>query len=545
MHVLVFTTDVIPLPGIPTSGTALRTWGLIEGLRAHGHQVTISVPKNALKGARSLTGSQGSSEQLTAALRELQETAFDSLNQASIIQDLRPDLILCGHWPAMTLQAKPEQPVIIDLAGPHLLERHYQGMRNHVGAVLGKLHAISCADYFIVSGPKQRLYFMSFLLRAQIDQPEKRMVTIPMPLDPHPPEHPRGNGDFPHFIFGGVFLPWQNPRHSLEQVAEALTARDQGKLTLIGGKHPNYSIDEGVYDTLFKTLSRNRRVETKPMLPYDKFVSELGAADVAVDLMSWNLERELAMTIRSTTYLWSGLPVIYNDFADLGALISRYDAGWCVPPDDSAALGAVLDEVYRDPAAVREKSRNASRLAREIFSWDRAVEPLLQLFGTSGRGRPREVDIIVDFPDTAEFPLVSGKPVEQQFVCRLDGLSRIECRIATHDVSQQQPITFSLFELEANGAAPASRGTLPRFLLAQQQIQGNAIKNNEWFALDVDPVRNSAGRTFILRMESEGAAQGASPWAVKGQPYPLTSFTYGGAQVDQTSLCLRTTCSSG
>ena len=544
MHVLVFTTDVIPLPGLPTSGTALRTWGLIQGIRAHGHKVTISVPKNALKGARAIAQEKDRTGTLASQLKELQENSFDSINQQSIIQDLKPDVILCGHWPAMTLQSKPAQPLIIDLAGPHLLERHYQGMRNHVGAVLGKLHAISSADYFIVSGPKQRLYFMSFLLRAQIDQPEKRMVTIPMPLDPSTPVHPRGNGDYPHFIFGGVFLPWQNPRFALEHVAEALTERNQGKLTLIGGKHPNYSIDEGVYDTLFKNLSRNPRVETKPMLPYEKFVEELGAADVAVDLMSWNLERELAMTIRSTTYLWSGLPVIYNDFADLGSLIAKYDAGWCVPPENPGALRSVIDQIYSNPAAVRGKSANATRLARDLFSWDTAVEPLLQLFGSSSRARPREVDIIVDFPDSAAFPLIAGKSVEQQFVCRLDGLSRVECRLATHDVSPRDPITFSLFELEKNGSASGSSAS--RLLVAQQQIEGNAIKNNEWFALDLEPVQDSAGRSFVFRMESEASAkEGASPWAVKGQPYPLTSFSYGGSRIDHTALCLRTTCTGG
>lgn len=547
MQILAFTTDVIPLPGLPTSGTALRTWGLIEGIRAHGHRVTISVPKNALRSLEQSIGSavQSADERraISLQLAELEEHAFDSINQGSIIQGLRPDAILCGHWPAMTLQSKPEQPLIIDLAGPHLLERHYQGMRNHVAAVLGKLHAISCADYFIVSGPRQRLYFMSFLLRAAIDEPEKRTVTIPMPLPPQPEEHPPGNGEYPRFIFGGVFLPWQNPRSSLEQVAASLTERNHGHLTLIGGKHPSYEIDEGLYAELFRKLSQHPRVTTKPMLPYDAFLAELRSADVAVDLMSWNLERELAMTIRSTSYLWSGLPVIYNDYADLGALITRYDAGWCVSPDEPAQLRRVLDEIYEDPTVVRRKSQNATKLASEVFSWDRSVVPLLDLFGSSTRGRPREVDIIVDFPDSAAFPLLDGRAVEQQFVCRLDGLARLECRLATHNRALNRPITFSLFEV---GDGPASQSS-SRFLVAQKLVDGGSIKNNEWFALDIDPVRDSAGRSFVLRIESdvEGEAESASPWAVKGRPYPLTAFSYAGKPIDQMALCLRTTCVGG
>lgn len=546
MKIVVFTTDVTPLAGLPTSGTALRTYGLIQGLKAHGHEVITSVPKSALGNLLRSVDRVSLDSKTQAEIDLLERCAFDGSNQGALISEFSPDAILCGHWPAMTLQTKPSQAVIIDLAGPHLLERHYQGSANQLGAIMAKVGVVGAADYYIVSGPRQRLYFLSFLLRAQVPNAEKRIVTIPMPLDPHVPSRTQFSGDpndFPRFVFGGVFLPWQDPSAALEQVAASVLQRNKGSLTLIGGAHPNYPIKEGVYAKLFQELGKNPRVVTKPLLPYAQFLDELSQADVAVDLMKWNLERELAMTIRSTTYLWAGVPVIYNDYADLGELIRRYDAGWCVSPSDRTQLAEVVERIVSDPALVMQKSANASRLARELFAWDRAVEPLLPFLSVSDRGKLRETDIIVDFPDSASFPLVDGTPVEQYFVCRIDGLSRVECRIATHGRSVASPVTFSLYEVP-DGQPAAASAQNKRFLIAQKMAAPDSIVNNEWFALDVEPLRDSGGKTFLLRIESSSTteASSASPWAVKGSPYPLIGFYYGSKPQEHAALCLRTTC---
>ena len=358
MRILVFTTDLIPLPGVATSGTALRTWGIAQGLKAHGHEIVISVPRSALSGFNRTAASSDLPSETIAMLGELKRLAFDSSNQEEILATVNPDAIVCGHWPAMTLSQKPRQPLIIDLAGPHILERHYQKSDNQPGAIIAKLNAVASADSYIVSGPSQRLYFLSYLLRAGVDDAAGRIAEITMPLDPNLPDFPvRGlAADSPRFVFGGVFLPWQDPSRALLGLSAELTARGRGMLRLIGGKHPNYDIDSALYRELFAELSKNSRVTTLPMLPYEKFISELGQSDVALDVMRWNLERQLAVTIRSTTYLWAGVPVIYNDFADLAGLVRNYDAGWTISPDDPSALKQVIEQIYSDPSVIAAKS---------------------------------------------------------------------------------------------------------------------------------------------------------------------------------------------
>ena len=546
MRILVFTTDIIPLEGLPTSGTALRTFGLIQGLRAHGHEVLISVPKNAIDGLKKTIDLPSLPEHTRIEFQKLSEIAFDASNQNGILADTSPDAVVCGHWPAMTMNSKPAQPLIIDLAGPHMLERHYQDEPNQIGAVLGKLNAVANADFYIVSGPKQRLYFLSYLLRAGVREPESKIVEITMPLNPALPRRAAANPEtFPHFVFGGVFLPWQNPVNGIRIVAEELRSRNKGQLTCIGGKHPNYNIKEGVYQALFDELSQHPRAQIRPMLPYEEFISELCRFDAAIDLMEWNLERELAVTIRSTTYLWAGVPVIYNNYADISRLIQRYDAGWCVDPSDSQAVKNVIKEIYESPELVRRKSENAQTLAREVFSWDRAVEPLLGCLVRPEKKRLRETDIIVDFPDNADYPITASGQIEQYFVCRVNGLNRVECRIATHDRSLNNPLAVELFEIESSDAPDKKTLHLgQRTLVAREELEGASLKNNEWHALDVPQQEHSAGKAYVLRLSSNEREQSssASPWTVKGSPYPMMGFYHGTQRIEHAALCFRTTC---
>lgn len=550
MKFLVFTTDVIPLPGFPTSGTALRTYGFIQGLRSHGHEVIVSVPSGALSNFRKAVDIHSLEASTQKEVEQLESNAFHSHNQGKILADTNPEIVFCGHWPAMTPSLKPSQILVVDLAGPHLLERHYQSSPDQKAAILGKLAVLANADFFVVSGPSQRLYFLSFLLRAGVEHPESRIVTIPMPLDPCMPEPlPEMVRDdaYPRFVFGGVFLPWQNPMDGLRTVSNELLKRERGRLMLIGGPHPHYEIKSGLYEGLFKELEKNPRVITRPMLPLQAFIEELTRADIALDLMQWNLERQLAVTIRSTTYLWAGLPIIYNDYADLSALVRAYDAGWCISPDNRTDLVRTIETIIQDPEQVQQKASNARRLAQEVFSWDKAVKPLLDLLQTPAKEKLWEVDIILDCPEKADLFVMMEHRIQQYFICRLDGLTRLECRIATHEKQIVKPVTFRLYHLTRNGHYHLSLiHQQPKKLVVEKVALEEDLRNNEWFALDTKPIPASAGEMFLLEIEAQQSiyAESISPWAIRTSPYPMLELHYGDTCLTHMALCMRTTCSA-
>jgi hypothetical protein len=106
---------------------------------------------------------------------------------------------------------------------------------------------------------------------------------------------------------------------------------------------------------------------------------------VAVEVMEYNLERELAFTTRTIEYLWCGMPVLYNDFSEISGHIRDYDAGWTVDPKSESEINLALDEIFSSPEKVKEKGLNAARLVADRFSWDKTIQPLVDYLNNPTR----------------------------------------------------------------------------------------------------------------------------------------------------------------
>lgn len=500
---------------MPASGTALRAQGYIDGFSALGHEVVISVPHAAID----------SSEQFGvggADLESWRELAFCHRTQNSIVSRVRPDLILCGHWPAVLFSTKPSVPLVLDLAGPHLLERHFQGAGKFDSALIAKLNAIAMADLYIVSGPSQRLYFLSFLMRTKVEQPEERIVEIPMLYGTPPSARPARqiSTDYPRIIFAGVFLPWQDPSDALRKAVEVLKRRGTGRLILVGGPHPSYEIGHGVYKDLFRELSNSRVVEVHEMLPLAEFNNLLASADVALDLMKWNLERELAVTIRTTSYLHSGLPVIYNNFADLGRIIEEHQAGWAVEPHQ---LEDVINFIVDNPTEIFRRSENASRLAAKSYNAESHCSILLARAGTRSGSR-EELDITLDFPQRNDLAVRRDYPISQRFTSRINGLAEVRIKLQPDTESGSTQIRLSLNEESSELA------------IASQSFSIDSSMSGDWIRLKFEPIHDSAGKTFRLVLEGDMIY----PWFVEDSPYPLLGVTAMGETFADRALCMQT-----
>lgn len=552
MKFLVFSTDLLPLEGVPTSGTALRTYQIVRGLEDEGHQVVISVPSNALDGFYKNNDTHSLSSDVLKTLNEWKTNSFDASNQLNIVSRVNPDVIFCGHWPAITFLRKPRQPIIVDLAGPHILESHFQNRGTDTAAVLGKLNALSLADYYIVSGQSQKRYFLSYLLRADVNSPIDRIIEIPMPLPENEPNKDKERLSYlnqvlesdyqPKFIFGGIFLPWQDPSPGLYACEKSIRDKNRGTLTLIGGEHPNYKIKKGLYEKLFKNLEKNKNVLRMNMLPYDQFINQLSSHDVAVDLMSWNLERQLAVTIRTTSYLWSGLPVIYNNYSDLSEYIKEYDAGWCVDPKDFNSIDLIFDEIYRNPKLVIQKSKNAFKLAKDKFSRRDAAKKIVNLLKAQAKTLIREADILLDYPQSKNLFLSKSHPIKQKFVGRLPKLNEIRLKFAKLETNEQtqKDVCINLF-IYTNKAKTKIYSKVFFF---------DEIKSDELFQIDIpsDAYNNLgtddfSGFTYELEISSENITKGEniiSPWLVNNSPYPLRELFYADKAIKNVALCMQT-----
>lgn len=368
-EVLLVSPDVLPVGDIPASGSGIRAWALGKGLESRGHKVRFTMPRAAIEGREGQVPP------------EYARGAWTPESLQSLVDTIAPDVIVSCGWPNLTWLPRANLPVALDLTGPHLLERIYQEHMDARANSEEKLAALERADFFTCISERQRYYFTGWLAQAGVhpDEIGAALRVIPYSLDPEQPEHiwpDNWEGEEVRFVYGGIFLPWQNPAPALLAVANALQERGRGRLEVIGGKHPFHAVHTGGFGSLVDRLATMPSVRMSGLLPHNELVERYTRAHVAVDVMQPNAERELAFPSRTAHYMWCGLPVIHAAFSEVAGVVREYEAGWIVRHDDPDGLRAVVASILADPVEARRRGENAARLARDRFTWDVTVDAL-------------------------------------------------------------------------------------------------------------------------------------------------------------------------
>lgn len=391
-RVLVLANSVIPLPGLPTNGGGLRAWTLARGLESAGHTVTLLFPRHSLD------------EQLVAIAPEAREAAlastfdWDRVNET--IARWQPEVVVASSWIlAGQIQCCPV-PLVVDVAGPLLLEFIAQDWEKGKALAHYKTRALLAADFVICAGERQRPYFQPWLLISGFSPEDclARLAVVPISCDPQPSPHALP-GDEPRILFAGMTYAWQNPTRAIEATIAALERRGRGHLVIHADYHPVHSQGATWFDRLRERVRDHPRVILAGVLPYAALREAYRSADLAIDLFDRTLERELAFNTRTVDFLHAGVPPLYGDYAELSPLIRAYDAGITVDPRDDVALGAAIETALDDPHRLAEQGRNAQRLAREHLAWDQTIGPLADFCAAPTRRQPGPLSPSVFVPD--------------------------------------------------------------------------------------------------------------------------------------------------
>ncbi len=380
-NVLVLANSVVPLPGLPTNGGGLRAWTLARGLEAAGHAVTLLFPRHSLD------------EQLVAIAPEDHAAAlphtfeWEAVNET--IAQAAPDVVVASSWILAGQIRDCPAPLVVDLAGPLLLEFLAQDPAKGAALAHLKTAALAAADYVTCAGERQRPYFAPWLLLGGFTPADclARLGVVPISCDPTQEPHAPPNAE-PCFLFAGMTYAWQDPLRALRATLTAIEHHGRGRLLIHADFHPVHSQGAAWFAELRALVADHPRVTLGGVLPYDALRAAYREADLALDLYAHTLERELAFNTRTVDFLHAGLPPLYADYAELSPLIRGYDAGFVVPPDDDAAIAAALDAVFADPAGLAARGQAAQRLARERLTWDRTIAPLATFCAAPTRRQP-------------------------------------------------------------------------------------------------------------------------------------------------------------
>jgi len=550
MKVLLFANDLMPFGSLPTSGGGLRCYQLMKGLEAHGVEVLASMPGFTFL-AEKYSG------QIPAAQREL---LWRWETQDAILRDVKPDVVLfASNWDHFNLTSVKDVPVVIDLHGSRLIETTTWG--NPVSTDR-KVEVLSQADCLITAGRWQRSYFCGWLVQAgRVPEDEHFIRYVPISLGPDLPEHVHPDPsapETPRFVSGGGWFPWQNQAKLLFAASREVAARGRGSVDIFGTPHetPHSSPEDREIRDVYRRIQRlgaeTPRIRVRGYLGRPELIEVYRRASVALEGMRYNLERELAFTTRTIEYLWCGLPVLYNDYAEISGHLREYDAGWTVDPDSDAAIEAVLEEIFSDPDGVRRKSGNAQRLVRDRFTWDKTILPLLDFVRrpTKAPAARPVLGIVSPLPSylvprgvETVVPLLLPRTVlRQAFIVPADGVRAVELPV-TIDGARAHFISRLKITVRDAGSR----------VLARRAYQGEELAGLRSVVAKFPVYRRVKGGdrlVFALQIEG-GEAGGNEPvggvTGHRGAGFPfLSSTTEGTAEAEaEPSLALHFSVTGG
>jgi glycosyltransferase involved in cell wall biosynthesis len=184
--------------------------------------------------------------------------------------------------------------------------------------------------------------------------PRERLRVIHFPVDRTEPER---RDDGRTVLALGVIRPYKQIEHAAE------AARLAGARLLVAGDPAGPLPQLNGADLRLGYLSRAE--------------VERALGDSTLAVFPYRAELDQSGSLLQT--IGAGLPAVTYDVGGLGELVARYGAGRVVPPDDVEALGAAVEELLDDAAAL-EAARAGALRAREELTWDASAAAHLELY---------------------------------------------------------------------------------------------------------------------------------------------------------------------
>jgi glycogen synthase len=177
-----------------------------------------------------------------------------------------------------------------------------------------------------------------------------------------------------------VYTGGVSARRRLETPIGALRSLPGAHLAVIAVKHPREVAE------MAASLGLADRVHFPPPAPYDRLVSLIRTADVAVHPLDRYTNGDVALPNKLFEYLHADLPMVVSDSPQMAAFVRTHRLGEVAPVDDSDAWAVALARVLAHPENYRGDPDDRSRLRRE-WSWETQEEALLALYERLTVGR--------------------------------------------------------------------------------------------------------------------------------------------------------------
>jgi hypothetical protein len=358
-EIVIVANDVIPGMSLPVASPGLRAWGLAQGLRCHGHRVTVAVDARVVQrawGRRKIPPPRPRGTVLATP------PAIGDLIRAR-----KPRaVILTNARRFEEIGDTGDSALIYDFFAAKMLELRQDAWEEAHEASLAefrelKLEALKQSSAVIINGTKKQGYVDDWLKQAGC--PNKPKAVVNMPVEPYGPS---SYTDGPvHVVIAGYIHPWSHPGEWAEAVTPFVRSGSIVLHLIVGAHWTGHRTPAHLPET-FASLTALEGVRSHRVMEYGDFRRFLATCHLSLDLFERNPERELAFVTRTAVSLGGGLAVIHVPFTELSSMIEHRDAGWLLDSHDHERLTSALKAATEDRGTLARKQAGARRIAGDM-----------------------------------------------------------------------------------------------------------------------------------------------------------------------------------
>jgi glycosyltransferase involved in cell wall biosynthesis len=177
-----------------------------------------------------------------------------------------------------------------------------------------------------------------------------------------------------------LYQGYLQPNRGLDRLIRASAFLEPDIVIVMMGK--NRKTTQVQLEALIASEGAAERVKIIPPVAYAELLDWTASADIGLNVASpdYSLNVQYFLPNKLFEYLMAGLPVLSSSLEAMVKVIKSYDVGQILPSLEPADIGAAINSMLADPAALARMHSNALAAARQEFYWEKESIKLIQLY---------------------------------------------------------------------------------------------------------------------------------------------------------------------
>lgn len=138
------------------------------------------------------------------------------------------------------------------------------------------------------------------------------------------------------------------------------------------------------FQELIKELDKNKKVDYKGILPHEQALQMIRSSTIGMAIAEYSENaggKEGTMgNTKLFEYMLQEIPVICTDFILWENIITKYDCGICVTPENTTQIAEAITYLLEHPDIAKEMGQNGRRAVLEEFNWSIEEKKLFHLY---------------------------------------------------------------------------------------------------------------------------------------------------------------------